>query len=474
MPDLSFGLIFLGAKYEPREMKYTLPPNVHFLSEIDIYEYVPHNYPAAGIRGRSNRDKALATVERLCFDMQDGHMASFDRVYEYLSERTLTIRDLAYSNLAWSLIKSVYNIKARDFSFIDFFWTWHYAYLPVLNLFYADIPPARLYHAICTGWAGCLGVIAQKRYGVPLLLTEHGIYLNERRIEISQIEWMETTGHDDDFSLRSEKSYFKEMWTNLFNAMTKLCYDRCDAIYTLCDRNRRIQIDFGAPEDLIQIIPNGVDIKTLTPKLDIEQTKSFESKEKDQFRIGFVGRVVPIKDVKTLIRAFRMVVDKLPKAELVIMGPVDEEKQYFNECQRLVELLQLDKSIKFLGSVNVHEYYPTLDLQVLTSISEGQPLVILEGYCYGVPVVTTSVGACREMVEGMNSKDRSLGPSGIVTRIGNPEETAEAILRILRNDYLREQMSEAADKRVRRFYGYRQMIDRYRNIYETYSGQPSL
>ena len=263
MPDISFGLIFLGAKYEHREMKYSLPSNVHFLSEIDIYEYVPHDTPVIGKFKHRDRNEALKAVETLCFDLQDGHMASFDRVFNSLSARTLTMGDLAYSHLGWTLLNAIYQNKANKVSFVDFFWTWHYAYLPILNLFFADIPPARLYHTICTGWAGCLGVIAQKRYNVPLLLTEHGIYLNERRVEISQIEWMNDDNENDCFTFNSGKNYFKEMWNNLFNAMTKLCYDRCNGIYTLCHRNRCLQIDFGAPENLIQIIPNGADVKTL-------------------------------------------------------------------------------------------------------------------------------------------------------------------------------------------------------------------
>ena len=65
-----------------------------------------------------------------------------------------------------------------------------------------------------------------------------------------------------------------------------------------------------------------------------------------------------------------------------------------------------------------------LDVVVLTSLSEGQPLVILEAYAAGLPVVATYVGACRELIEGGDEADRALGPSGIVTRVANPAETA--------------------------------------------------
>lgn len=471
MPDLTFGLIFLGANYEPRKMRYKLPDNVSFLSEIGLYDYLPQKFHGTKRFTDQDRNITIALLEKFCFELQQGHMPSFDQIYDALSRRILSLRDLAYDAPAWQLIKTVYQKNAGDISFIDFFWTWRYAYLPILNLFYIDLPPARLYHTVCTGWAGYLGVIAKKRYNVPLLLTEHGIYLNERRIEISQAEWMDVEKADE-LSIDSGVSYFKEMWINLFNATANLCYDRSEAIYTLYGGNRQMEIDFGAPADRIQIIPNGVDIEALTPEEDPEKSRSQREKEGAPLRVGFVGRVVSIKDVKTLIRACRRVIDKLPNIEILLMGPTDEEKDYFTECQNLVELLQLGDKLSFLGRINVREYYPTLDLQVLTSISEGQPLVILEGYCSGVPVVATKVGACQEMIEGLTPEDQAIGPSGIVTKIGNPEETAMAILKILTNPELRREMAKAAQQRVRMFYDYRHMITRYRDIYGTFCREP--
>lgn len=470
MPDLSFGLIFLSANYEERELKYTLPSNVSFLSEVGIYDYIPYRFLPEEGNDSTGREEALAAAKRFCLDLQEGHAASFDKVYEYLSRRVLSIGDLAYSPMGWKLLRDVYEASAGEAPFANFFWNWRFTYLSLWNLLYAHIPPARLYHAVSTGWAGYLGAVAKKRYGIPLILTEHGIYLNERRIELSQSGVMGVK--EEGLSVNPEMSYLTKMWVNFFNATTKLCYERCDAIYTLHAGNRRMQIDMGAPEDMVEVIPNGVDVEALCQKASIERVSASTWDEKSPLHIGFVGRVVSIKDVKTLIRACRLVIDKLPNVEVLLMGPTDEEKEYFSECRNLVELLGLGDKVKFLGRVDVREYFPNIDVQVLTSISEGQPLVILEGYCSGVPVVATKVGACLEMVEGLEPEDRALGPSGIVTRVGNPEETAVAILKILRNPALRKEMAEAARERVCRFYDDRKMISRYRDIYETYIHEP--
>jgi glycosyltransferase involved in cell wall biosynthesis len=63
-------------------------------------------------------------------------------------------------------------------------------------------------------------------------------------------------------------------------------------------------------------------------------------------------------------------------------------------------------------------------LLVLSSISEALPLVILEGYAAGVPCVSTDVGSCRQLVEGLGPIDRSIGASGEIVGIANPTELA--------------------------------------------------
>lgn len=457
MPEVSFGLLYIGAHYQDRKLQYELPKNVRWLQEWAVYDFVHARRPGPP-PSASRREEALAASARACLEIHDGEWRSFDALFDVLAGSDASIADMAHGQDAWRLLRGVYEERARDISFLDFFWTWRFAFLPVLNLFFADVPPARLYHAVCTGWAGVLGAIAKRRTGAPLVLTEHGIYLNERRIEISQSEWIRSE-EEDALAVRRDLGYFKTLWIRLFEQMANLCYERCDRIYTLYDGNRRMQEGFGAPAGRIEVIPNGVDVAGLESRPARARAPAGRS------RIGFVGRVVPIKDVKTLLRACRRIVDALGSVEVLMMGPTDEDRPYFGECEALCRMLGLEDAVSFLGPVPVPEYYPTLDLQILTSVSEGQPLAILEGYCTGVPVVATRVGACSEMVEGRPGEDRALGPSGLVTRVGSPEETAEAAIRILSDPDLKARMSEAARRRVRMFYDQPALVARYRGIY---------
>jgi glycosyltransferase involved in cell wall biosynthesis len=102
---------------------------------------------------------------------------------------------------------------------------------------------------------------------------------------------------------------------------------------------------------------------------------------------------------------------------------------------------------------------------VLTSLSEAQPLVILEANCAGVPAVASNVGACDELLFGRTPEDRALGPSGILTAVASPHETADAVVRLWRDPQLRRCMQLAGIRRVESFYRESDLLAAYRAIY---------
>jgi glycosyltransferase involved in cell wall biosynthesis len=180
--------------------------------------------------------------------------------------------------------------------------------------------------------------------------------------------------------------------------------------------------------------------------------------------VGFVGRVVPIKDVISFIQACNLAMADVV-LDVRIIGPIGEDPAYVRRCVTLVETLGLTSSVVFTGPQPAHLIYSDLDVVVLTSFSEGQPLVILEAYAAGLPVIATDVGACREMIEGRSAPDRLLGGSGIVTRVGTASETAAALVRLARDPALRRRLGLAGRKRVVGFYRRQDMIESYRGLY---------
>jgi glycosyltransferase involved in cell wall biosynthesis len=103
---------------------------------------------------------------------------------------------------------------------------------------------------------------------------------------------------------------------------------------------------------------------------------------------------------------------------------------------------------------------------VLSSISEGLPLVMLEGFAAGVPAVATDVGSCRQLIFGLDAEDQALGAAGDVVGIADPQALAEASLKLLTDQAAWQAASQAAIRRVETYYTQGQMFASYRNIYE--------
>jgi polysaccharide biosynthesis protein PelF len=270
-------------------------------------------------------------------------------------------------------------------------------------------------------------------------------------------------------------SPLRRLWSNYFRALSRIAYHQASLLVTLSEANRAKQLADGADPAKIVVVPNGVKWTAreeapaaAPPAAPTPSLPTIASARPAPLRVGFVGRVVPIKDVITLIKAVALAREQVD-LEVWIIGPEDEDAVYAKRCHDLVKSLELENVIKFLGPQPMAEMYPKLDVVLLTSLSEGQPLVILEAYAAGVPVIATDVGACRELIEGGDS-DRALGPSGIVTRVANPTATAAAIRTMARHPELRAQMGKAAFARVQARYQLQHVVAQYESLYTRMAG----
>ena len=201
----------------------------------------------------------------------------------------------------------------------------------------------------------------------PMLLTEHGIYTKERRIEINRSDWIQDW---DSGELVAERQapYFRRYWIRQFQMMSRITYEYADKIFTLYVDNTREQIKDGADPRRLRVIPNGIDLERFGEAAD-----TFDGRgDNDRFTVCFVGRVCPIKDIMTFVSAMRLVADEIPDVRVRVMGPMDEDPEYAEMCQRHARQLGLERNIGFEGKVNVLEEFPKVDVMVLTSISEAQ------------------------------------------------------------------------------------------------------
>ena len=201
------------------------------------------------------------------------------------------------------------------------------------------------------------------------------------------------------------------------------------------------------------VIPNGID----TQNFAVERAK-----KNGGFHVGLVGRVVPIKDIKTFISMAKIIADLIPEAVFHCIGPTDEDPEYYEDCKMLVKSLKLSECFHFTGRADVRDYYAFLDVLLLTSVREAQPLVILEAYCAGVPVVSTQVGNVPELLD---YDDRFLSPPK------DPEKLAEGVRYIHDNPEEISNLVKRNKEKVHRFYDRHDLHNKYREIYHELKGQ---
>jgi glycosyltransferase involved in cell wall biosynthesis len=468
-PDIRFGIVFLGSRPQDYgKMKYELPANVvhfeqHYLQGIDTTT-LP--VTREGDREAFARVSALHDTLRASVTQADPTTLVETISTLLAAETAISEDDFLHSHAAWAYITEKYRAHCTDPSFTDYFWTVRIMHQPIwmLSRVARSLPPARAYHTVSTGYAGFLGAVLKQLTGRPLVLSEHGLYTKERKIDLFQMDWIRD--NRDVFQKNvTEIGYFRELWIRFFSSLGRMCYASADVITGLYEDIRVQQIAAGAPAERTRVIPNGIDLKRFLPA---REKRAAEPPPV----LTLIGRVVQIKDIKTFIRAMRTVVNRIPDARGWIAGPEDEDRDYANDCHELVRSLGLENNVEFLGFRKVEEVLVDTGLLILSSISEALPLVLLEGYAAGVPAVTTNVGSCRQLIDGLPGEDAALGASGAVVGIADPEALAAAAIELLTDRARYQSAVDAAIRRVETYYTQQIMFAAFRDIYDGVLAKP--
>ncbi|MBF0349780.1 MAG: GT4 family glycosyltransferase PelF [SAR324 cluster bacterium] len=457
---LTFSLVTLVPPNSKLKRQYEIPKNV-----VGIHTLFIQDMP----KGKSWRFKKklkqdlytrlAPLIENLIVAPE---MKDLEEMLAILKDyrEELGTRILLNSEEAWEALCNMYLKLLAGTKFIDFFWSWRQLASALYSILIYPMPDADCYHSLCTGYGGLFLARAHLDTGKPCLLTEHGIYTNERRIEISSASWLDdqralSLNVDD---VRLDKT-LKDLWLDSFMGYSRLCYESCALIITLFEGNHLLQIEDGANPEKLRVIPNGVDYEKFS---SVKRDKSHPP------TVALIGRVVPIKDVKTFIRAGIILKSRVPDLRVWIIGPTDEDPDYFSECAEMIQNAGVQEVITFTGKVRVDEYLGKIDVIALTSLSESQPLVILEAGSAGVPSVATNVGSCQELIYGRNDEDPPLGDGGIVCSLSSPIEVATAMEKLLTDPDFYDQCARTMRERVERYYNKIQQHQSYRELYASY------
>ena len=436
LPDIEFELWCIGAKEEDRgKFKYQMHENVKAVHEVFLDTGLNLKY------SKRYRSSFFTEEER----RELGHLFATEKVdwdvlFNLFQRKKINPADLVASNVFTELILRNAEDKFQTVGFTDYFYSVKGIVLPILYLIGQEVPEADMYHSLSTGYAGILGSLASWKTKKPYLLTEHGIYTREREEELLKAEWL--------------LPKFRNLWINFFYSLSDCAYSHASRITSLFNGAAKTQRDIGAKEEKQVIIPNGV---------HTERFEHIPLKEEDEneIAIGAVVRIAQIKDLKTMIYAFIEAEKYLQVAKLYILGDTDDE-EYRQECVRVVEQLGFEDRIVFTGMVDVRAYLEKFDLTVLTSISEGQPLCILESLAAGRPCIATDVGCCRELL----LPDDGFGAAGMIAPPMDTEMLASAMVLMGGDPYLMRTMGEAGRARVNAFYTSEKMVAAYRRLYD--------
>ncbi len=261
-------------------------------------------------------------------------------------------------------------------------------------------------------------------------------------------------------AIHSEHGYELEILSGLPMRRRVLCrcfYGMADAVFTVTDDLRKFHAEQSwIPADRFRVLYNGVDTEKFAPNpLSAAQVRSDLGIPDNRFLIGSVGRLVAIKDHRTLLRA----------AETLSLGGLDVHvlligagPEMANLQKHVANSKSLAGRVTFPGaSDRIPELLNAMDAFVLPSICEGMSNTILEAMACGVPAIVTRTGGNPELIEE--------GRSGYLFPPGNVEMLSTLLSRLAESSGTRQELGASGRRRAVEQFSLAGMMQRYEEIY---------
>jgi len=207
---------------------------------------------------------------------------------------------------------------------------------------------------------------------------------------------------------------------------------------------------------MTQVISNGVDPSRFVPerKSNVRLELGISS---DEFVVGCVGRLQPVKGTDTFIEAAARLRSISPGCRFVVVG--DGDGDYTRQLVALRDRLGLSNALIFTGfRADVSEVMQAFDIYALTSRSEGFSLSTIEAMASGLPVVATRCGGPEQIVED--------GVTGFLVENGSPDAVAQAINRLRNDPNQRSRFGKAARNAVIERYTLEAQVRAYEALYD--------
>lgn len=221
---------------------------------------------------------------------------------------------------------------------------------------------------------------------------------------------------------------------------------------------KKSMIADGLPESDIEVLHNGIDINAWRPELGKPVLRQELGIKPGEFLIGTVARIAQQhKDLPTFYQVAAEVSRKVPGARFVIVG--DGHGDELAKAKKQIADLGLRDSFFFTGHrTDLLDIYTSLDLFLMTSLTEGLPNTVLEAMALEVPVVSTAVAGVPELVDH--------GQTGFLAPIRDIDGLSRLVVTLLSDPVLRERFGSNARVRIERDFAFANRVRKMEDYYE--------
>ncbi len=213
----------------------------------------------------------------------------------------------------------------------------------------------------------------------------------------------------------------------------------------------------GVDEARTSVIHNGVELPQRTSTwANNQDTRSELGLSSAHLIVGMVANLNrAVKGVEYFVEAMPLILGEVPEARFLILGGGPDEGALRSKTREL----RVQDRVVFGGfRPDIERFYPVMDVSVLTSLSEGLSMTVLESMSFGLPVVVTRVGGNPEIVRD--------GETGFLVPPRDPEAFAERVVQLLKNQELRERMGESGRRVVQERFTLSSTAARYEEVYK--------
>jgi len=290
-------------------------------------------------------------------------------------------------------------------------------------------PPADVLHVTAAGWSAIPALVHKALHGTPMVLTEHGVYLREAYLAAAR---------------GGGPAGSRFAATRLARGLARAAYSGADVICPVTDANAYWELSLGIDPAKILVLYNG--LRQPEPPVPPPGRGVVVS----------VGRIDPLKDIHTLLRVAAETLRVVPGARFEHYGSVTEgEEAYERSCLALHAQLQLGDRFRFMGrTTDPNGVVRSADVMLMTSISEGLPMSVLEAMSQGRPIVATGVGGVPDVVKGC----------GALAAPGDDHSLAMGVVMLLRNPDLAWRLGLRGHQRLGRLFNEDACVEGYRSL----------